>query len=183
MKHILGKGETYIWLTGAFLAFSIIMIGGMLVLIAVKGAGHFTPLPITRFQIVTADGDSLEMLGQVFSQEPIPKEVSDLNGYDSETSPLRFLARIGNRELFGQDFQWVNGPDVRNSLRPPDAVCLERTEYGNAYGFIEAINLSAGRRIENEVDAWDAFSGIHEQVLSLTERIRTIEKFEIGDLN
>ncbi|HEX9614771.1 MAG TPA: phosphate ABC transporter permease PstA [Bacteroidota bacterium] len=183
MKHILGKGELYIWLSGAFLAFSIIMIGGMLVLITLKGAGHFAPLPITRFQVVTADGDSLDMLGQVFSEEPIPKEVSEMYGYESDDSPVRFLVRIGNRERFGQDFKWINAPDIRNSLRPANAVCMERTEYGNAYGFVEAINLGADRRIENEVDAWDAFAGIHEHVLSLTEKLRSIEKYKIGDLN
>jgi len=183
MKRYLANGEIYIWLTGAFLGLSIIMIAGMLVLISVNGIAYFNPHPIDRFMVVEG-GDSLNLLGQVYSSEEIPQEVIDAKGFDpTGESPMRYLVRVGNREVFGQDFVWINGPEIVAQERPPDAICMERSEYGNAYGFIQSLEAGPDRMVNNEVDAWDAFTTVHERVMTLVNQIRSIEKSDLGGLS
>lgn len=183
MKRLTTHGDIFIWLTGAFLGLSIIMIAGMLLLIGSNGIEYFNPRVLERITVATAEGDTLDLLGQVYSTEEIPREVIAAKGFDAGNEHLRYLVRIGNREVFGQDFQWVNAPEITLRKQPPDAVALERREYGHAYGFIESLRQGPQRVINNSVDAWDAFRGAHAYVTELAERIYDIEKSEIGDLN
>lgn len=177
------RGETYIWLTAAFLALCIIMIGGMLVLIAVNGIGYFTPREITQFTVKAEDGNREVVLGQVYATEAIPADVALSLGMDPETHPRRFLVRVGNRELVPQDFRWINEPAIVESSTPPNAVCLERTEYGHAYGFVSALRLDALRSVDNAVDAWDALQTTRVVVQDALGEARKRERGIIGDLN
>ncbi|MEX1138869.1 MAG: phosphate ABC transporter permease PstA [Bacteroidota bacterium] len=183
MKRLTTHGDVFIWLTGAFLGLSIIMIVGMLVLIASNGIGYFNPRAIEQITAVTTEGDTLNVLGQVYATEDIPREVIMTKGFDASKEHLRYLLRIGNREVFGQDFQWVNGPEIMSRKEPADAVGIERREYGHAYGFIESLQQGPQRLIDNSVDAWDAFRTAHAYVTGLSGRIYDIEKSEIGGLN
>jgi len=183
MKRLTTHGDVFIWLTGAFLGLSIIMIVGMLVLIASNGIGYFNPRAIEQITAVTTEGDTLNVLGQVYATEDIPREVIMTKGFDASKEYLRYLLRIGNREVFGQDFQWVNGPEIMSRKEPADAVGIERREYGHAYGFIESLQQGPQRLIDNSVDAWDAFRSAHAYVTGLSDRIYDIEKSQIGDLN
>lgn len=182
MKHSVPRGDTYVWMTGGFLALCVIMITGMLLLIVVQGIGYFRPRPIDQFAL-QGDAEAETILGQVYSREDIPGDVAMTLGYDPAARPVRYLVRVGNRELFAQDFRWVNGPDVGMVTRPANAVCLERVEYGNAYGFVHSLRLGANRVIDSEIDAWDVFQKIHETLRGLLEQIKAREKDELGDLN
>jgi len=183
MKRLTTHGDVFIWLTGAFLGLSIIMIVGMLVLIASNGIGYFNPRAIEQITAVTKGGDTLNVLGQVYATEDIPREVIMAEGFDASKEHLRYLLRIGNREVFGQDFQWVNEPEIMSRKEPADAVGIERREYGHAYGFMESLQQGPQRLIDNSVDAWDAFRSAHGYVTGLSDRIYDIEKSQIGGLN
>ncbi|MBI4417606.1 MAG: phosphate ABC transporter permease PstA, partial [Ignavibacteriales bacterium] len=183
MKQHIPRGDGFIWLTGAFLALSILMITGMITLIAVNGIEYFRPRPIDLFTVRGEDNEQQTVLGQAYTSEEIPADVAMTMGVEVGTRVTRYLVRVGTREMVPQDFRWINGPHIVSKVRPPDAVCIERLEYGHAFGFIESLRIGETRIIDNEVDAWDALEGIQAEVRDLTGRIRRIEKSEIGRLN
>ncbi|MEX0736263.1 MAG: phosphate ABC transporter permease PstA [Bacteroidota bacterium] len=185
MKELLRTGDIFVWMTGAFLGISIIMICGMVLLIGVNGLGHFHPADIRYFEYRDENGEHAMALGQVYAREEIPNEIMALQGYSNidGRKPIRYLVRIGNRDLFGDDFRWIAEPDVLKDTVLSNAVCLERTEYGAAYGILARLQTSDARVYDNEIDAWDAFQRSHPTVRSLVREIYAIEKKEIGEVN
>lgn len=182
MNKLFKSGELFVWLTGAFLGISIIMICGMLLLIGMNGASYFYPEKIHYVSFRDEQGENAVALGQIYASEPIPADVMKMHEYLAQSDPKRYLVRVGNRDVFGEDFRWMNGPDIQVDSLILNAVCLERREYGLAYGIITG--LKTGQEVlDNEVDAWRAFQRAHPRVLSLQRRIYEIEKKEIGSIN
>src|SRR5690606_15542569 len=69
---------------------------------------------------------------------------------DDSGLPLRRLYRVGNKEILGQPFRWVDLSQIRETTRPADAVLLERTEWGVWIGIPEAIILREEKAIPAE---------------------------------
>jgi phosphate transport system permease protein len=65
-------------------------------------------------------------------------------------SPVRHRLRIkvGNRDLGGRDFVWVDEEQVLTRTRPPDLVRVERSEYGDAFGRIVAMRTPSGSAVD-----------------------------------
>jgi len=61
MKRFWKSGDPFIWLSGGALAFSLIMVAGLVILVLMNGLGSFWPSPIARLTL--ADGK--ELMGQV----------------------------------------------------------------------------------------------------------------------
>ncbi|MEZ4483880.1 MAG: hypothetical protein R2864_04570 [Syntrophotaleaceae bacterium] len=107
------------WGTAAALTLTLLLAVVLIVVVIVNGLGVFWPSTVVEAQL--AGGSRL--MGEVIRREPV---------YEGEGERLQF--KIGNRELYGLDFRWVDESDIARLTRPADAVVLERQEYGNFYG-------------------------------------------------
>jgi phosphate transport system permease protein len=162
------------WLTAAALGLDLLLIVGLLALVAGNGAGAFWPRPISALEL----DDGSRVLGEVHSREPIPDPATG-----RATEAARIRVRTGNRELSGTDFRWIDEPRVVASETPREAVLLERLEWGPFFGF--PVELRArGTAIASDPAAIRAALGpLHDEKMALRERIRTIERGAIGDVN
>ena len=61
--------------------------------------------------------------------------------FEGEGERLQF--KVGNRELYGLDFRWVNNTDISSLEYADDSLVLERMEYGNFYGRLVGLNAEA----------------------------------------
>jgi phosphate transport system permease protein len=185
MKQFLRSGDLFIWLTGAFLGICLLMISGLLLLIAVQGIAHFHPRQVHLLEYRDTDGNNLLALGQIYSSEYIPPDVLQQEELKSslQQDARRYLVRVGNRDVFGEDFKWILGPTVTLDTLLANAVVLEREEYGNAYGVMTALRAPHEQHFETELDAWRAFERFHPIVRSLVHEIRSIEKEQMGEMN
>ena len=127
------RGDSAMWLAGSGLGICLLMIGGMIVLILSKGFGFFWPLPIE--QITLRDGTVL--LGELTAREPIPQP-----GTPEHLKRHRIQLKLGNRDLTGTDFRWVDEDAIANRDRPADVLYVERREYGPFIG--RAVALTEG---------------------------------------
>jgi phosphate transport system permease protein len=166
------KGEPYIWLTGAALAATLLMAVTLIVVVMVNGLGVFWP---ARVAVATLkDGGSV--MGEIVKREAV---------YGGEGERLQF--KVGNRELYGLDFRWVDESAIERITYPDEAVVLERMEYGNFYGTLTALSgddASAGkgslpsrlRQALQDVDKENArIKDLNEEVAGLAfkmERLR-----------
>jgi len=131
MNRLWKDGDPWIWLTGGALAMSLIMVVGLVGLILVSGMGYFWPKDVTRF--VLRDGKAV--LGEITDREVIP-----VHDAPKGTPPIhRILVKQGNRDLLGNDFVWLDEAAVARRELPPEAVVLERLEYGNLYGSLKEV--------------------------------------------
>lgn len=175
MKHLWRSGESFIWLTGGALAISLLMVAGLVVLVLINGFGFFWPKDLAQFNL--EDGRSL--LGQVMAREQIPQPDAP-----PDTPPeYRIQVKQGNRDFYGIDFVWVDEADIASLRHPENAVVIERVEWGNFHGFLEAVR-DGDRVIASGPDAaWAAFQERFPAVRRTLDEIRRLEKDEIGRIN
>jgi phosphate transport system permease protein len=168
-----GWADVLTWITGAALALDLLMIVGLLALVAVRGADAFWPRPVVAF--VLADGS--HVLGEIHSREAIPDPATGLR-----TDATRIRVRVGNRDVTGVDFRWIDEANVRSRSEPADAVLLERLEWGVFYGYPIAVRAS-GVDAREPAALWAAFDRLHREKVAVRDRIRAIERGPIGDVN
>ncbi|MFQ5685489.1 MAG: phosphate ABC transporter permease PstA [Candidatus Scalindua sp.] len=165
MKKTFKTGNPYIWLSGGTLAISLLMIFGLVALIMFKGLGIFWPHKIT---MLTLNNNSV-VLGEISKVEPIP------NLKDSYRTKLK----IGNRDIYGMDFRWVDNSSIISQNFPPTALTIERREWGNMYGFLK------GMKHDNCIVPMSLadLKPLLKESKALYKSIRHKEKKEIGKIN
>jgi phosphate transport system permease protein len=182
MKIFWKTGEPYVLATGAALAVILVMSLSLVGVVMSNGLGYFWPRALVKFELK----DGTFALGQVAQQEKNP--ISGIR---------RFQLKVGNRDVFGQDFRWIDEKDIAVRTLPADAVLLERREHGNYFGFLqgvtaEGLTLSAATPYEKLQQArklvsgkMDDTSAIKKQMSKLNhtaERIRLkLLKLEYSD--
>ncbi|HEX3034910.1 MAG TPA: phosphate ABC transporter permease PstA [Thermodesulfobacteriota bacterium] len=174
MKNVWKSGDPFVWLTGGALVFSLLMIVGLIFLIMVNGLGFFWPSDIA--QVTLKDGNKL--LGEITDREKIPQPGAPIG--TPERHRIQF--KIGNRDIYGFDFRWVNEEDIAETVYPDNVVLFERLEWGNMYGFIKEIR-SDGKVIAQGEESWTVLKSYLPKAHEIRERIKKIEKEEIGDIN
>ena len=175
-----------IWATGGAVAISLILVIGVLTLIAVRGLGHFWPSAIVQVEVTERDGEVIPVLGEVHESESVARQVVADLGYEiPEDQPLvtRHRFKIGNRQEYGNDFRWfVDGEGLMTEWEfPENVVVLERTEWGDFFGFPIRIEQE-GEAVETADDAaiWREIESRIDRAADLRKRIERIERREIG---
>ncbi|MBF8261840.1 MAG: conserved membrane protein of unknown function, partial [candidate division NC10 bacterium] len=175
MKRFWKSGDPFIWLTGGALALSLVMVGSLVILVLVNGLGFFWPSPIVRLTL--ADGK--ELVGQVAQREKIPQPGAP----PGTPERYRIHVRIGNRDLYGADFVWVEEANIVRRDFPAEAVLIERQEWGNLYGFIKEVRDGDRVVARGPVDGWKDLQTYLPGATSTSKDIRRVEKKEIGAIN
>ena len=175
MKRFWKSGDPFIWLTGGALALSLIMVAGLVIMVFVNGLGLFWPSSIVHLNLT----DGRELMGQVIQREKIPQP-----GTPPET-PERYRTQIkvGNRDLYGVDFVWVEETTIDRRNYPEEAVLIERQEWGNLYGFIKEIRDGDQVVGSGPASTWMELQGRLSAARATSREIRQIEQKEIGAIN
>ena len=175
MRHFWKSGDPFIWLSGGALAFSLLMVGGLVLLVMWNGLGLFWPADLVRFTL--ADGQVV--LGQITAREAIPQP-----GAPSGTA-LRHRLQIkqGNRDLYGADFVWVDEAAIAARERPVEAVLIQRSEWGDLHGTIREIREGGAVVASGPEAGWIALQRLLPQAARVAREIARIERREIGTIN
>jgi len=183
-----GRGEPYIWGTGAGLAVGVLMILGLLSLVVYNGLFTFWPKRVVK--ITQADGKVV--LGEVTRDESYRVEPDVLASLTPEQQGLvrakdgfahRRLVKQGNYDLYGDDFVWVPDYTVAKEEYPRDAWTVERREWGVAFGVPSKLVVGEKESIEGAAKIADRFAVLHGAAGARYDRIRDLEKDEIGAIN
>jgi phosphate transport system permease protein len=177
------SGDPWIWMIGGGLAVSLIMVVGLFLLIAVRGFGHFWPAPILE-TTATVNGQAQQILGVLTNSETLPAQRVRESGTEipaDQTLVTRHLIKLGNRDVTGRDFTWYLESQLGEWTYPENAMRIERREWGNFYGYPVALE-SDGNRIEGEA-LWPALQASIRRSNELHDRIRKLEKVDIGAIN
>ncbi len=175
LKKILASGDLFVWASGAGLAMALMMVVGLLLLITVNGMGFFWTGDIVDLTLM----DGTHVMGQLAGREIIPNSVTP----DAPKGKGRIRVKIGNRDLYGLDFKWVDEDTIAAQAFPPNAVLLERREWGNFYGWIKAIHKGETPHTEGSDIGWHALLPLVDQANAVHARIDRIERVEIGAIN
>lgn len=136
LKQFLGSGELFIWGCGAGLSLSLLLIGGLLLLIFINGFGYFWPADLVELTLK----DGKHMIGQLAGEEMSPQGIP------------RIRIKIGNRDLYGLDYRWISIDQIVERTMPVDLVMVERREWGNFYGRLRTL-VKEGQIVAEGQDA------------------------------
>src|SRR5271157_639626 len=181
------RGEPFLWLFGGGLCVGIAMIIGFVVLIVYNGILTFYPRPIQV--VLLRDGSRLA--GEVARAEdfrPGPEVMAKLSEETRKEIAVhegfarRTLYRIGNFDLYNEDFRWVVDYEISGSTTPEDMFFIERMEWGPFIGTIKSLDLN-GKVIEKSSLSMETLDAEQTRGAGRRERIRGIERGEIAAVN
>ena len=90
---------------------------------------------------------------------------------------------MGNRDLFGADFRWVDETDIASRSEPAEATYVERREYGPLIGTPQRL-LDGEREVAKGPDAtWQALEPLVARAHADRERVRDMERNQVGAIN
>ena len=171
LKRAVKGGDPFIWLTGGALVMSLLMVAGLLGLIMVKGLGFFWPADLVA--VTLEDGSCL--LGQQTDREAIAQ-----SGGTDKDARYRIQLKIGNRDLYGLDFRWIDEEEIAKTDRPESAVVIERREWGNFHGFLSEVRRGERILAAGEEDSWRVVTESLPETERIRARIEDLEKREIS---
>jgi phosphate transport system permease protein len=168
MKKTFWKsGDPFIWLTGSALGCCLLMVAGLVGVIAFNAVGFFWPEPLVQLEL----RDGTQVLGRQMARQEIP-------GAEGQ---YRLQFKVGNRDVYGLDFRWVDEAQIARQSQPPEAMVLERREWGEMYGSLAGIY--DGEQQLGGAQGWDPLIGLMEVTAQEREEIEALERGEVAQLN
>lgn len=179
------SGAPWVWLSAGSVSISLVVVFGLLLLIAVRGLGYFWPSDLVQFKYRQEDGSLVQLLGEFRESEEIGAERLRESGQEvpaGREAVTRYLVKIGNREIGNLDFRWVIEDYIYERKTPADALVIERREWGNFHGVLRAVKEN-GNVVAQGTEARAQLAARLDRANALHERIRHIEKDQIGEIN
>jgi phosphate transport system permease protein len=173
LRKAFSRGDHLVWLTGSALGISLLMILGLLLVILTNGLGIFWPSPIEQ---LTLDD------GSVVAGEPIQRQAIPNPGQPDHLQKHRVQLKVGNRDLYGFDFKWMDEADIAKRERPSGIYLVERSEYGPLIGTPVRV-LEGEKEVASGAAAAAALEGLVDKAERDRREVRAIEKGEIGAVN
>ncbi|HXY40911.1 MAG TPA: phosphate ABC transporter permease PstA [Vicinamibacteria bacterium] len=148
------------------------MILGLLAVILANGLGIFWPQRL--LQLTLKDGS--RVAGELVQRQAIPG-----GGGPGQGKAYRVQLKVGNRDLYGADFRWVDEAQIEKREWPAELLLVERSEYGVLIGV--PVKVREGERETTGAAVAEAL----QHRIAAAERDRAalhrVEKDEIGGVN
>lgn len=167
-------GRSLTWLCGGALALNLLLVVGLLGLLLVNGGAYFWQ----RDLVLTTLDDGRRLLGEIQDREAVKGTEIE----DPADIPTRVQFKVGNRDLTGTDFLWILDETIESTETPANAMMLERLEWGDFYGFPQALRAGDETLASGE-DLLPTLRRLHGEKVELREEIEDLEKGAIGDVN
>ncbi len=183
------SGEPWVWMNAAAVGISIAAVVGLLLLIAARGFAHFWPASVAQLDVEFPNGVSGVLLGEIADRESLSaNQYLESTGQTTEALEPeqavveRWLIKTGNRRVAPPDFRWVATHYIQAIDYPENALVLERMEWGNAYGFLEAVYQDGELSSEGE-GAWSDLENRLKRSVGLRVEIHALESGELNGIN
>jgi phosphate transport system permease protein len=172
-------GQAFTWLCGGALAFNLLLVIVIMLLLAVNGLSYFWQKDLVQLNLK----DGRKMLGEIWEVEQAPATAATVRGEAAAAAIDRLRIKIGNRDVGGLDFAWIDAKDIAGRTKPRDAVLLERLEWGNFYGTFDELRKADQVIARGHRAVARAFAPLHEKKLAELRAIEGLEKGAIGEIN
>ena len=179
------QGDPWIWLNAGAVTISVVMVTGLLLLIAVRGMGHFWPQDIVDATYTPKQGEAYHLVGEMADEEWVSASrlrESGVEVADNIDVIQRVLIKTGNRDISGLDFRWLIADEITNITYPDELFTIERREWGNYYGTVKAIKEN-GIELNTNGELYAVLQQRMDRILELHEDISDIEGKDIGAIN
>ena len=177
-------GTPWIWLNAGAVAIALVAVFGLLFLILFRGMSHFWPADVEAFYYEN-EKNATTVIAQIVEAETVPAvSVHGINNYQGDDSGnvTRYLVKTGNRDILGSDFRWLYDIDLKKRERAENIMVLERIEWGNFYGYLNAV-YENGEIVAQGEAAWGEFQKRLSRSNNIREQLLKLEQSDIGAIN
>ena len=186
LKSWFKSGSPWVWMTAGGVSIAVIMTIGLLAVIATRGLAHFWPADVIESDYQVPGEAPRVLAGELVEAEQVPRARLAAAGLPVDVKGGEFMTRellkVGNRELFNADFNWVVAEWMSNSRTPAKLLVMERREWGNFYGYL--VNVKQSGQLVAEGDAaWSELQQRIGRIDELHKQISALEKKDIGRIN
>ncbi|MCI4411105.1 MAG: phosphate ABC transporter permease PstA [Thiotrichales bacterium] len=172
------EGNHWVWFNAMAVAISLLAVVGLISFIVFKGMGHFWPKDIHAYTVQDGQGGTVQLIGELHRRG----DRVEGNIKEGVTHIPQLLVKVGNRDIFGADFKWVDEHAIVQDITAKDLIMVERYEWGNMYGRLKSVTLGDGMTVTGD-QAWDIFQQLIARHTELHKQIVRIQKYEIGAIN
>ena len=189
-REWLRRGEPMIWINASAVTISSIAVVGLLILLMVKGFGHFWPGAIAEFKYNVPEKQTITIIGEQVESETVTRERLESAGYslagDEKDLFTRQLIKMGNKDITGADFGWMLKDYYGEVSYPEELIAVERREWGNYYGYLLDVTEDGQLIASTKNDDAKAYQELQQRIdraLEIHHEIEHIEKVDIGKIN
>lgn len=179
------SGSPWIWMTAGAVSVNLLLVGGLLALIAIRGLGHFWPANIVEYQYQNQQGQNSIIIGEEVDESLLPEAQARAAGFEVLNGVEylhQYLVKTGNRDILGSDFRWIQDQYIRQKSTPLDLIAVERREWGNFYGRLLAVEQN-GEVIAEGEQAWPVAQEKLAKALALFDEIDKLQDKDVGAIN
>jgi len=179
------SGSPWIWMTAGAVSINLILVVGLLLLIAVRGLGHFWPADIVEYRYQDRDGPESVLIGEEVATTLLAAAQAKAAGHellDNGEYLVQHQVKTGNRDILGSDFRWIQEQYIHGKSTPKDLIAIERREWGNFYGRLLAVKEN-GTPIAQGEQAWAVAQEKLAKALDLHDEIDTLQDKDVGAIN
>lgn len=178
-------GERWVWLSSMGLAVGVMMVVTLLYLILYNGLGVFWPKPVIRISLETTSPFAMRgtnVLGGMVAGERV--KIAQPGEPAERAGQKEWHLFLGNKDVYGLSFRYIDQQAATEVTHPPEAIIIERMEYGNAVGIPQRLELADGTAVEATDAGFESL--LAKKVAEVNRRrdqIRQMERIEIGKIN
>ena len=184
LSRWIGHGTPWVWLNAAAVSACILLVLGLLMLIAVRGVGHFWPIAVQEIVYQNAAGETIKLAGQIREKETVTAARLRESGVEvAEGTELvhRYLLKTGNRDIYASDFIWILEPSMVSTSEPISMVVMEREEWGVFIGGLTGVRENG--ELLTSADIWNDFLGALARANGIRDQIDDLQNDQIGRIN
>lgn len=187
VKSWFESGSPWVWLNAGAVTISVVLVVGLIGMIAARGLGHFWPAPVFEASFTNPQGQTEVLIGEIRGSEVVNAERLRDAGIvvpEGVEELTRHQIKTGNRDVVGLDFRSALDRDIAVRTYPEDIVVMERTEWGNFYGYlVEVREQGVVVATTDSPNKFDELEARLERVQALRHESKEIEKSDIGAIN
>ena len=183
LKNWFNKGEHWVWFSASTVSISVVLVVGLILMITYKGMIHFWPHSVHTFQVNT-NGQLETVVGEIHQQKSKDVFIKMDDGVSIKKEIPQYLMKVGNRDVYGIDFRWVDSSDIVNQKMQlaENVVVVERYEWGNVYGQFKQLKHD-GKTLKINAETLPLVYELLQKSHHIHEQINHIEKIVIGGIN
>ncbi len=189
LANWLDSGAPWVWINAGAVTLCLAMVFALLLLLGVKGLGHFWPRPVLQATYLAAEPPAT-IIGELAASETIAAgELNPVAPEEDQDEIERQLLKLGNRDITGSNFAWVFTGLLEDVSFPAELAVLERREWGNLYGYLDGLRqagaavLPAGASDGTGEARWSELHVRLDRARDLRREIERIERSIIADIN
>jgi phosphate transport system permease protein len=175
-------GESFVWFTSMGLAIGLIMVVFLLFLIISNGIKVFWPGKTAAIKL--KEGSEARIENQQYIAGNILRKQERLGSRGSADPQHEIQLFIGNKDIYGLGFKFIDEKDVVETKYPKEIMEIERLEYGDAIVLPKTLDIKGSPSIASSDPQFvNKLSSEVQEVRARWKEIKNIEKEQIGSIN